>query len=239
MQQQREDFVATLTHDLKTPILAANRAIKLLMEGDFGAVGESQSRILETIHQSNEALYKLVQTLLDVYRLDSGAKQLCLVEHDLSETITHLVDELQPLALARRVDLSARLPEFARTVLCDVEEIRRVVQNLLDNSLKFTPPGGSISVTLTQSGDVTRVSVQDSGKGISEEDKPKLFQRFWQAAGSGRYYASTGLGLYLCRKIVELHGGVIWCESTLGQGSTFYFTIDSASFVQESEQAGA
>jgi signal transduction histidine kinase/nucleotide-binding universal stress UspA family protein len=239
LQQQREDFVATLTHDLKTPILAANRAVKLLMEGDFGPVEESQTRILETIHQSNEALYKLVQTLLDVYRYDSGAKKLVLAQHDVADMVTKLVSELEPLARTKNVQVSAVLPEVSEPVLCDQEELRRVLQNLIDNALKFTPAGGSISVTMQQVPPVTEISVADTGKGISDTDKPKLFQRFWQAAGSGRYYASTGLGLYLCRKIVELHGGKISCSSRLGKGSTFTFTVDESHLPARSQSAAA
>lgn len=228
LQQQREDFVATLTHDLKTPILAANRAIKLLIDGDFGMVQDSQARILETIHQSNEALYKLVQTLLDVYRYDSGAKKLVLAHHDVAGMLKQLVVGLEPLANSKNVRVVAVVPAVPTDVLCDVEELRRVLQNLIDNALKFTPTGGSIEVTMRQAASVTEFTVVDTGKGISDADKPKLFQRFWQAAGSGRYYASTGLGLYLCRKIVELHGGQISCESKLGEGSSFTFTVDES-----------
>lgn len=226
LQQQREDFVATLTHDLKTPILAANRAIKLLMEGDFGPVVEAQLKILATIHQSNESLYKMVQTLLDVYRYDSGAKNLSLDRNDLCSTILSIVDEIRALADSKKVTLDLQLPEQECMLTYDKEEIRRVLQNLLDNSLKFTAAGGKISVMLEELESCIRISVSDTGKGISEEDRPKLFQRFWQAASSGgRYHASTGLGLYLCRKIVELHGGRINCESSPGVGSRFFFTL--------------
>jgi len=238
LQQQREDFVATLTHDLKTPILAANRAIKLLMEGNFGPVEDSQKSVLGTIHQSNDALYNLVQTLLEVYRYDSGAKHLVLVAHDLFETVGKMVAELQPLAVARKVTLTAEASSVTKPILCDQEEVRRVVQNLLDNALKFTPAGGSIVVTLFQGEDTIKVSVSDTGKGIPESDLPKLFQRFWAPASSGRYYASTGLGLYLCRKIVESHGGRIWCDSKIGTGSTFYFTIDPKNINQNLSAAG-
>lgn len=225
LQQQREDFVATLTHDLKTPVLATNRAIKFLLEGDFGPVSEPQKEILETIHQSNSALYSLVQTLLDVYRFDSGVKDLHMKSCNLSAVITQMVTEIMPLAQHKGVELKASLPGDAHNVSCDEDEIRRVIQNLIDNSLKFTPTGGSISVTMSQSGDRSRISVADTGKGIPEENKPKLFQRFWQAGSTGRYYASTGLGLYLCRRIIEAHGGRIWCESSVGQGSTFFIEL--------------
>lgn len=226
LQQQREDFVATLTHDLKTPILAANRAIKLLLEGDFGQVAEAQAKILETIHQSNESQYKMVQTLLDVYRYDSGAKKLNLVETDLRDVVAGVVEEVKPLTSARQVQLVMEVPDRCENVMCDAAELRRVIQNLLDNAIKFTAADGKITVRMAHDPDRTLISVADTGKGISEEDMPKLFQRFWQASSSsGRYYASTGLGLYLCRKIVELHDGRIWCDSKTGKGSTFYFTI--------------
>jgi PAS domain S-box-containing protein len=225
LQQQREDFVATLTHDLKTPILAANRAIKCFIEGDFGPVPETQVTIMETILQSNDSLYRLVQTLLDVYKYDSGVKVLSPSETDLGDMVKKLVDELQALAASREITLTLNLPSKLPLVLCDPDELRRVFQNLLDNALKFTPSGGQIILTVHHNMGTTEVEVRDNGAGISEEDKPKLFQRFWAAAASGRYYASTGLGLYLCRKIVELHGGRIWCESKPGQGSTFFFTV--------------
>ncbi len=227
LQQQREDFVATLTHDLKTPILAANRAVKLLIEGDFGPIADSQVEILQTIHESNEALYKLVLTLLDVYRYDSGAKQLRIKPYDLKPVINTLIAELSPLADTKRIKLITSLPEHPSDVLCDKDEIRRVVQNLMDNSLKFTPAGGSITVRMSQDEEKTTVEVVDTGKGVRADEKGKLFERFWQAASSGRYYASTGLGLYLCRKIIEMHGGRIWCESEEGKGSTFGFTIEN------------
>lgn len=225
IQQQREDFVATLTHDLKTPVSATNRAVRFFLDGDFGPVSSEQKEILETILQSNTALYSLVQTLLDVYRFDSGVKELNIRPCHLAPIMSQLVSEIMPLAQEKGVNLSMKLPENLKEINCDDAELRRLLQNLIDNSLKFTPHGGSIDVEVEQTGGKTRVSVTDTGKGIPEENKPKLFQRFWQAGSTGRYYASTGLGLYLCRRIVEAHGGRIWCESTIGKGSTFAFEI--------------
>lgn len=225
LQQQREDFVATLTHDLKTPVSATNRAVRLILSGDFGELSGDLREILETILQSNTTLYGLVQTLLDVYRFDSGVKVMDIKECNLAGIISQLVTEIMPLAQEKKVRLQAVLPGDIDCINCDQEEIRRVVQNLIDNSLKFTPPNGTVSVALTQNADTTTVSVKDSGKGIPAENMSKLFQRFWQAGSSGRYYASTGLGLYLARRIIEGHGGRIWCESVVGEGSTFSFTL--------------
>ena len=225
LQQQREDFVATLTHDLKTPVSATIRAVKLMLEGDFGELNTEQKEILDTILQSNSTLYGLVQTLLDVYRFDSGVKEMDIKECNLAAVITQLVTEIMPLAQERRVQLQAKLPVETHDIQCDQEEIRRVVQNLIDNSLKFTPAGGSVTVLMSQDDSSTTVTVKDTGKGIPPENMSKLFQRFWQAGSSGRYYASTGLGLYLSRKIVEGHGGRIWCESKVGEGSSFAFVL--------------
>jgi PAS domain S-box-containing protein len=227
LQQQREDFVATLTHDLKTPVSATNRAVRFLLDGDFGSVSDGQREILDTILQSNTALYSLVQTLLDVYKFDSGVKELHIRRCNLAAVITQMVTEIMPLAQEKGVELKVTLPISSCEVMCDEDEIRRVLQNLIDNSLKFTPGGGSIEVTIKQGEEKTLVSVTDTGKGISEENKPKLFQRFWQAGSTGRYYASTGLGLYLSHRIIEGHSGRIWCESTYGRGSTFFFELNS------------
>jgi signal transduction histidine kinase len=213
LQQQREDFVATLTHDLKTPVSATNRAVRFLLDGDFGPVSDAQREILDTILESNTALYSLVQTLLDVYKFDSGVKELHLRRCNLAAVITQVVTEIMPLATEKGISLKSSLPVNALEVKCDENEIRRVLQNLIDNSIKFTPSGGTIRVVLKQHENKALVSVTDTGKGISEENKLKLFQRFWQTGSTGRYYASTGLGLYLSRRILEGHGGRIWCES--------------------------
>lgn len=225
LMQQREDYVATLTHDLKTPILAANRAIQLMMDGDFGSVSDSQQEVLKTLLESNESMYKLVRTLLDVYRYDSGMKKLVLASHDMTQFIQNFLMDVKPLAQSKAISIEFKLPLEPVFVICDPDEIKRVFQNLVDNALKFTPHGGSVQVRVETSSERVVIAIVDTGRGIPEHERSQLFQRFWQAAPGARNYAGTGLGLYLCRKIVELHGGDIWCESAVGSGSTFYFTL--------------
>jgi PAS domain S-box-containing protein len=232
LQQQREDFVATLTHDLKTPISAANRAVTFILEGDFGDINTEQREVLETILQSNTKLYALVQTLLDVYRFDSGVKVLYLRQCRIDSIIIEIVTEIMPLAHEKAVSLEVDLPVGIGDVYCDEDEIRRVIQNLIDNSLKFTASGGRITVAAQQDAGKTIISISDTGRGIPEENKPKLFQRFWQAGSTGRHYASTGLGLYLCRRIIDGHNGRIWCESEVDKGSTFSFEINNKQLAQ-------
>ncbi|MBU6453866.1 MAG: PAS domain-containing sensor histidine kinase [Cyanobacteria bacterium REEB67] len=229
LMQQREDFVATLAHDLKTPVRAANMAIKFMLDGDLGAITEQQDAMLSTMLQSNQDMYKLVVTLLDVYRYDSGNKELNLSLNDLSPAIHNLVEELRPFAESRQISIDLVLPLTSAPVICDIDEIRRVMQNLLDNAIKYTPPGGLVSVQLQQSLDATTVLFRDNGNGIPLDEQALLFERFRAPAASGRDYASTGLGLYLCRKIVEFHGGSITCESQPRAGSTFSFILKNAS----------
>jgi signal transduction histidine kinase len=132
-----------------------------------------------------------------------------------------------PLAQDNAVALQVDLPVGIEEVYCDEDEIRRVIQNLIDNSLKFTASGGHITVVAQQDASKTTVSIIDTGRGIPEINKPKLFQRFFQAGNPGRRNASTGLGLYLCRRIIDGHGGRIWCESEVDKGSTFSFEINN------------
>ena len=230
LQQQREDFVATLTHDLKTPILAANRALSLVVEGDFGTITDAQKEVLISIHNSNDALYQLVLTLLDVYRYDSGTKQLIQGPFDLSDVASSVINSFAEQAQAKKIELVLQKPFETHLTLMDDEEIARVIQNFISNSLKHSQKNSRVTINIDYSADEAILTVTDQGRGISEEDKPRLFQRFWQTTSTGRYYASTGLGLYLCRLIVEVHNGRIWCESELGKGSTFGIAIPDREF---------
>jgi len=230
LQQQREDFVATLTHDLKTPILAANRALSLVVEGDFGTITDAQKEVLISIHNSNDALYQLVLTLLDVYRYDSGTKQLIQGPFDLSEVASSVINNFAEQAQSKKIELVLQKPFETHMTLMDDEEIARVIQNFISNSLKHSPNNSRITINVDYTDEEAILTVADQGRGISEEDKPRLFQRFWQTTTGGRYYASTGLGLYLCRLIVEGHNGRIWCESELGKGSTFGLAIPARDF---------
>lgn len=225
LMYQREDYATTLTHDLKTPIRAANRAIRLLLDGDFGKISETQRDILETLFDSNESMYRLVCNILDAYRYDSGHKQLNLATSDVVQMVRDLLKVMKPLEQEQGITTTSNLPDYAVLVRCDIEEIRRVIQNLVDNALKFTPRGGLIDVSLDATEHQIMIKVRDNGKGIPDSEKPQLFQRFWQASSSGRNYASTGLGLYLSRKIVETHNGKLWCDSKVGAGSTFFLLL--------------
>ncbi|MEQ9549577.1 MAG: hybrid sensor histidine kinase/response regulator [Coleofasciculus sp. G3-WIS-01] len=233
LARQREDFVSRLTHDLRTPLVAADRMLSLLQRGSFGQLPDSAVEAIISIQQSNQHLVQMVNTVLEVYRHDAGSKELTFVSINPQEMVEEVVQELTPLAEEKGLALSMNLGECANLfnsgncrVMGDRLELRRVFTNLIGNAVKFTEKG-SVEVHLgldesTKSGDsqppLVTISIQDTGTGIRPEDLPTLFKRFRQ----GKHKRSgSGLGLYLSRRIVEAHQGRIEVESELGRGSLF------------------
>jgi signal transduction histidine kinase len=223
--QQREDFMLVVTHDLKTPITAADRCLTLMLDGDFGEVTPDQNEVLSTMKDSNQRMFTMVKNLLEVYRYDQSKPILNLKRVDLFALINSVVKDLTLSAQLRNLRLKPNLPDNLRPVQADELAIRHVLTNLVDNAIKFTPRGGEITLAADNSGECVTVEVKDTGKGIGEEDIPRLFQRFFQTADGSKQYTGTGLGLYLCQQIVHSHGSEIECRSQLGVGTSFCFTL--------------
>lgn len=234
LARQREDFVSRLTHDLRTPLVAADRMLSLLKRGSFGQLPDSAVEAVASIQQSNQHLVQMVNTVLEVYRHDAGSKELTFVPINPQEMIEEVVQELTPLAQEKGLALKLNVEECTNSsnsddcrVMGDRLELRRVFTNLIGNAVKFTEQG-SVDVDLgleshsTNSADgqapLVTISIQDTGSGIRPEDLDTLFKRFRQ----GKHKRSgSGLGLYLSRRIVEAHQGRIEVESELGKGSLF------------------
>ncbi|WP_287130081.1 ATP-binding protein [Candidatus Cyanaurora vandensis] len=221
-ERLREDFVATLTHDLKTPVLAAVQTLNFTLNGQYGALNPQQTRMLQAVVQSHQALLGLIECLLLIYRYEAGRMVLQREPTDLTALVTQCLQELTPLAQARQVALQIETRDPCWTAV-DSQQLRRVLVNLIDNALKFTPSGGSVQVQIAQTAQGCLGIIQDTGRGIPPEQLGTLFARF---QGS-HHPMGTGLGLYLCRQVVEAHGGQIWAKSELGQGSTFCFLLPS------------
>lgn len=223
-EQQREDFIATLTHDLKTPIVGANMVLTALLDGTVGELQPAQADIIGKLRTSNQALLKMIQNLLEVYKYESGTESLRFDGANLSEIVRFCADDVRPLTENKRITLEVFCSKPELLLICDEYAIKRVLINLLGNAVKFTPEGGVISVRAFEDATNARVVVKDTGRGISAEDRQKLFQRFWQGEPGRRYAAGTGLGLYFCYNVIKAHGGKIICESEPGVGTTF--TVD-------------
>ena len=234
-ERLRDDFIATLTHDLRTPLLAAIQTLKFFLDGSLGAVDEKQKVLLSTMLKSNEDLLGLVNALLEVYRFESGKLELCKTIFPIKDLVTQCYEELKPLAENKNINFVLNADEIAdkTEIYADKAEIKRVIINLCGNAVNYTNKDGEIEILAkVQSGDFI-FSVSDNGNGIPKEDIPNLFNRFSQGTSRKRS-TGTGLGLYLSRQIVEAHGGKIWLESKLNKGSEFTFLLTNV--VKEERQ---
>ncbi|OGI04557.1 MAG: hypothetical protein A2Y25_02010 [Candidatus Melainabacteria bacterium GWF2_37_15] len=223
IERLRNDFIATLTHDLRTPLLAAIQTLQFFVDGTVGNLSEKQRILLETMMYSNQDMLGLVNALLEVYKYESGQLALCKENFVLSDIINQCIKEVQPLADSKELVLTCDDIKDEK-IYADKHEIKRVLANFLGNAIKNTNKGGNIIVSTSFEENEVTVSVKDTGIGIPQEDLPKLFHRFSQGTGQKRS-TSTGLGLYLSCQIVEAHGGKIWAESEINKGSIFKFTV--------------
>ena len=224
-ERLRDDFIATLTHDLRTPLLAAIQTLKFFLDGSLGELEDKQRVLLSTMLQSNEDLLGLVNALLEVYKFESGKLSLCKTMFNVKDLISQCFDELKPLAESKDLEfvLNCEINDDVE-INADKSEIKRVMINLCGNAVNYTNKGGRIELFANvQSGDFI-FSVNDNGNGIPKEDIPHLFMRFSQGTTKKRS-TGTGLGLYLSRQIVEAHGGKIWLESKINKGSEFSFLL--------------
>jgi two-component system, sensor histidine kinase and response regulator len=223
--RQREDFVSWMTHDLRTPIVAAERMLMLFQQGALGELSTGMEEAITTMARSNRNLLAMVNTLLEVYRYEAGRKNLIFSPVNLQEIIKEVVQELSPLADEKKLTLSYKSQENVNSkVVGDRMELHRVWTNLIGNAIKFTDKG-SVEVLLSNSPDpndlnldLVVVKVQDTGSGIALEDQKIVFERFRQ--GSHKR-SGSGLGLHLSRRIVETHQGTIELKSDVGKGSLF------------------
>lgn len=224
-EKLRDDFIATLTHDMRTPLLAAIQTLKFFLEGAIGELDEKQKVLLSTMLQSNEDLLGLVNALLEVYRFESGKLTLCKTNFSVKDLVEQCYSELKPLAEKKNIDFSVIYElNDGENIVADRAEIKRVITNLCGNALNYTNKGGTVKVLAkAQSGDFI-FSVTDNGNGIPQSDIPNLFKRFSQGTARKRS-TGTGLGLYLSRQIVEAHDGKIWVDSKVDKGSEFSFLL--------------
>ncbi len=229
MARQREDFVSRLTHDLRTPLVAADRMLNLFEMETFCKISPEMKQAIAVMIRSNQNLMEMVNTLLEVYRFEAGKKTLNWEECDLREISQEVVSELSPLTSEKGLTLKLDTRELdplgknAGIVMGDRLELRRVLNNLIANSIKFTDTGGiTIRIFETpphpENQDSVTIEVQDTGYGIAPEDQATIFERFRQGRNKR---SGSGLGLHLSHWIVKGHGGTIQVASELGKGSLF------------------
>lgn len=223
--RHKSDFLSSMSHELRTPLNAIIGFSEVLLQRIFGELNPKQAEYLQDILDSGKHQLSLVSDILDLSKVEAGRMELQVTAFSLpaviSSGVTMLGQRAESLGIALEVDPDPSVD----TVEADERKIRQVMFNLLSNAVKFTPAGGTVTVRTRARGESVEVSVSDTGVGIAPEDQGRVFEQFGQASHGKRMEASTGLGLSLAKSFVELHGGTMALESTLGQGSTFTFSL--------------
>jgi two-component system phosphate regulon sensor histidine kinase PhoR len=231
----RRDFISNISHELRTPLASLKALVDTLRDGALDDPPAAQ-RFLDRIETEVDAMTQMVQELLELSRIESGRVPLSLVPTPVADVVAPPLERLHPQAERAGLSLTVDLPSDLPPILADAERVRQVVTNLLHNAIKFTRPGGRVTVRaypVEDEGQLPKadryhsaviIEVADTGVGIPADDLPRIFERFYKA-DRARSGGGTGLGLAIAKHIVQGHGGRIWAESIEGQGSTFYFTL--------------
>jgi signal transduction histidine kinase len=223
--QHKSEFLANMSHELRTPLNAIIGFSEVLSERMFGELNEKQEEYLKDIHASGTHLLSLINDILDLSKIEAGRMELELTDFDLPTALDNALMLVRERACRRNITLRTSVDQRLGDVRADARKIKQVVLNLLSNAIKFTPEGGRIEVAALPKDGFVEVSVSDTGIGIAPTDQEAVFEEFRQVGTAEKKAEGTGLGLTLCRKFVELHGGSISVTSQLGVGSTFTFTL--------------
>ncbi len=225
LDRVKSDFLSVVSHELKTPLHSIKGFVDIILMGKTGPVTATQRDFLGTVKQQADALQSMINDLLEFSRLEAGRVRLRIERLLLGQLVRGVVARLEPLAEEAGLSLVNEVPGDMGLISADEARIEQVVTNLLSNAIKFTPQG-SVTISAVDLGDEVQVTVADTGIGIPAGQLERIFQRFYQVDGTvTRSYRGAGLGLTICKHIVEYHGGRIWVESTEGQGSAFHFVL--------------
>jgi len=222
----KDDFISTVTHELRTP-LTSIRAFSEILRDDPKLALPQRTKFLDIIAKETERLTRLINQVLDLAKLESGTAEWHATSVDMRAIVDETVTAMSEVFRERAVRLELRMPGAVSLVQADPDRVKQVLLNLLSNAAKFCEPGrGRVEVSLVEEGGAVRVSVQDNGSGISAADQRIIFEKFRQVGDAlTDKPQGTGLGLHICRQIVERLGGRLWVESRPGTGACFSFTL--------------
>jgi signal transduction histidine kinase/HAMP domain-containing protein len=223
--KHKSDFLANMSHELRTPLNAILGYTELILDNIYGEVPENIQEVLDRVEKNGRHLLGLINDVLDLSKIEAGQLVLSLDDYSMKEVVHTVFTSVESLAAEKNLELKVSVsPEVAQGK-GDQQRISQVFLNLVGNAIKFTE-AGEVRIEATAANDNFVVSVSDTGPGLSEADQQMIFEEFHQADGSStRKKGGTGLGLSIAKRIVEMHGGRIWVESTEGKGSTFWFTL--------------
>jgi signal transduction histidine kinase len=229
LAEMKEEFLALTTHDLRSPLTVISGVISFFTSGRLGQLSPEQQNMVAMMERNAQSLIELVNDLLDASKLESGSLRLDIASIDLRSLIDESRETMEPLAREKGITLEEHIAPGLPLVEADRPKLRRVIVNLLSNAVKFTGKGGTVQLKAEPLDGRVRISISDTGVGIAPEDVERLFDKYEQARSRAtRGEKGTGLGLYITKQLVELHGGEIKVTSELGRGSTFSFTLPVA-----------
>ena len=222
----KSEFLATMSHELRTPLNSIIGFSELLEDRSYGSMNERQAKYVNNIVVSSKHLLQLINDVLDLAKVESGTIEIHPEPLALPGAVEIVMSVVEPLAAKKNISVNIETDETVASITADPARFKQILYNLLSNAIKFTPSGGTVSIGVKRRDGTTEISVTDTGIGISTRDQKRIFSEFLQVEGSyARKYEGTGLGLALTKKLVELHGGRIWVESSLGAGSKFTFSL--------------
>ena len=225
LERVRRDFVANVSHEFRTPLTAIQGFSETLLAG---AINDPENRVkfLEIIQEHSRRLARLTEDLLMLSKMDADRLDLEIRRLSVSQFVESCVESAQRPAAEKDLRISVNLQDRLPDIAADRRRLAEVLQNLLDNATQYTPSGGQIMVSASSDGNEVKITVSDTGIGIPQVDQPRIFERFYRVdVARSREVGGTGLGLSIAKHLVEVHGGRIWVESEIGQGSQFHFTV--------------
>jgi NtrC-family two-component system sensor histidine kinase KinB len=224
LDRLKSDMVATVSHELKTPLTSVQMAIHLLLEEVIGPLTSKQVELLLAARQDSDRILTMINDLLDLTRIEQGRVKLDLEPLPAADLVDEAVARFQPQAHARGVTLTAKADGSGRTVMVDRDRIEHIFDNLIVNAIQHTNRGGAVHVGVIADGEHTRFVVEDNGEGIPPEHLSRLFEKFYRVP-TARHSGGAGLGLAIVREIVTAHGGEIGVDSAPGKGTKFTFAL--------------
>ncbi len=231
LERHRSEFISMVSHELRSPLTVVRESLDLVSDGTAGPVNERQKDILRIGLDNTGRLQRLIDGLLDITKIEAGVMPLDMSRADLGALVAATAGDYAYLAAEKRITMEKTLPDSPLATYCDQDKLRQVLVNLVSNALKFTPEGGTITLSLRPWEGEALISVENSGQGIDPEDVPRLFNKFSQVGGAQPAgVKGTGLGLAISKGIVEMHGGRIWVESQPGEGCKFYVLLPVTPF---------
>jgi PAS domain S-box-containing protein len=227
VDMMKSEFVTVAAHQLRTPTSAIKWSLKMLLDGDLGEMPEVQRQVIEKTYNTNEKIIHLINDLLNVARLEEGKFLSQIILSDIEETIQSTIEIFSEEIRKKKIKFEFSRPAGGLPrIMIDVDKIKIALENLIDNAVRYTKPGGKINISAETDGKEITIQIQDTGVGIPENEKEKIFTKFFRGENIMKMETEgTGLGLFIAKNIVELHGGRIWFDSKEGEGTVFSFAL--------------